>query len=354
MKNILLIISLYLLLSCSNTKENTFVVKINPSESQRISIDSISKTQSCTILDDSIHMVGEVKKMLKHKSYAYFLEENEHPIVSCFDLITGAFLFKIDKFGRGPSEYADIEDILIDENNGSLLLYERTNQRILSFDLLNGNYISEQKVGMYFTQFCMDNKGNFLLWRDEGDYRLQLYSNTFKNCLASVCMQKDEALDMPRRLCLKEDVILFSKIFDDNIYKFKNKKVTTFCKVDFVNHSLPEDIINIADDEEKMSKIFNGNFALGICNIFACESSLLFSYSFNQKLNTVILTKDKHVINCSELSSNKYDFVLDYVSCSDGKHLFGLVYLDEEKVLLNTGQKTNSNPIILTFDIDKL
>lgn len=246
----------------------------------------------------------------------------------------------------------DIEDFIIDNENENLVLYERTNQKLLKYNMKSGIYLSEERIGMYFTQFCINSNGEYLLWRDDDDFHLHLYSKDFNNCLLKVFPKYDEFLDMPNRFCSCSDSIIFSKVLDDKLYVLKDKKITTFCDIDFGKYTVPRSILEISDEEAKITRIMKGEFALGVCNLYTYNSYVLFSYSYNNKLNTAIITKDNKILNCSSFISEKYGLEFDRIFCSDRQNLYSIVYLDEDPKELQNG--VNTNPIILKFNINKI
>lgn len=352
MKKLFIVFCSYLLISCCSNDE--LVIKINPDDNKIVDIDSISDSSNCFIIDDSLHLVGEVVKMIKSDKYVYFLERCSHSIISCYNLETGKLVFLIDDYGRGPKEYVDIEDFIVDEKRGCLTLYERNKQRLLNYSMNKGEYISDINIGKYFTQFCVNDKGDYLLWRDDGDYHLQLYSRDFDNCKLNAFPLYIELLDIPKRFCQSADSVFFAKILDDNLYVLKDNKIHTLCCIDFGKYSVPQSVLEIADEDVRMSSLSKGNYALGISNLNMCNSSLVFSYSYKQKLNTAVLTGENKIYNYGGFISEKYGLEFDFPFCSDNKELYGLVYLDENVKELKNGIKTNLNPVIISFDINKL
>jgi hypothetical protein len=102
--------------------EDTFLYY--PIKDNRIAVD-LKKTQKASIFDYVKHielipletgdnvLIGKLEKIIFHQNRYYILDTHHAQfIVFVFDE-TGKYIFKIDKRGRGPGEYTELYDIII-------------------------------------------------------------------------------------------------------------------------------------------------------------------------------------------------------------------------------------------------
>lgn len=65
MWKILIIINVFFIISCTSNEVDNKCISINPSLAKSVVLDDISTSQTKIILDDSLHLIGDVVKMLK-------------------------------------------------------------------------------------------------------------------------------------------------------------------------------------------------------------------------------------------------------------------------------------------------
>ena len=122
--------------------------------------------------------ISLVWRIIPYKDRYYIKNGITESYVLVFDR-NGKFIYRLDKRGQGPGEYASLEDIAIDPKREELVLLT-ADSGILKYDL-DGNFISRIKsvygdnlaidsVGnLYQTTDCTDANPNSLLFISETD-----------------------------------------------------------------------------------------------------------------------------------------------------------------------------------------
>lgn len=76
----------------------------------------------------------------------------------------GKFVRQIGRFGRGPGEYIQLADMIVDKQNHLIEIYEDFTRRILVYDF-NGKFIKTNN-GFVASSIGKDNKGNYLYFSE--------------------------------------------------------------------------------------------------------------------------------------------------------------------------------------------
>jgi hypothetical protein len=99
-------------------------------------------------------LIAGITKIINHQDKWYMMDKPQS-IIFVFDR-TGKFLFKIDKKGQGPGEYAFISNFNINPFTGKLELLDPSG-RLNIYDL-SGNYIETKRIeydGFYAAHQCV-------------------------------------------------------------------------------------------------------------------------------------------------------------------------------------------------------
>ncbi|WP_152969753.1 6-bladed beta-propeller [Pedobacter sp. Hv1] len=75
----------------------------------------------------------------------------------------GRFRFKIFPKGKGPLELNNITDYTINKKNKSIDIYDFSQRKIVSFDML-GNPLHEKKIDFFFREFACTSKGDYIIY----------------------------------------------------------------------------------------------------------------------------------------------------------------------------------------------
>lgn len=336
-KFIYFIFLLFIISGCKKTDKEGERIKISFSSFQDVSLETIASVCNVVNLDDSLHLIGEIKKIKKDGDFVFIYEMNTCPLISSYSLKTGKLNLLYNKYGKGPGEYRDIEDFCIYE--GKLQIYERTGRKIINYDLNTGTYLGEIFLNRYTT--CMErlNNGDYVLWCEEEDM-LQVWDSLFiRMKYRNFAYNYFEDLEIPFRFLNAGDTLWFVRSFCDDIYYYTSKDVKVKYRIDFGDKKVPENILKISDMDHKLEQIFNEGYALAIGNIHFSGNKLFFSFTDakEKKLKSVV-SKGSETIGINFISYKGQNIEIPIYSVRDT--LYSFIYSPDMDL---------KNPSLLSF-----
>ncbi|MDD4646054.1 MAG: 6-bladed beta-propeller [Bacteroidales bacterium] len=169
MKNLVFLIPVLLLL-LSPTASLSQTVK-SPTPYREIQVDPMDFTErNLSEISTSIHYVKLASPANVYFEYSpkvicaaekifIFGSDPNGDFICAFDL-SGKFLFKIQRRGKGPGDYNQISDFLIDPVKNSITVLDSDSRKIIRYDL-KGSYQDEIKIEVRLNQFVMVNNSTY-------------------------------------------------------------------------------------------------------------------------------------------------------------------------------------------------
>ena len=162
------LLSIFLLLSCEPNKqpgsaENSIYIDVEAAED--IDLSSIAESIHYVPLETTLeNYSGNFAKVVKHKDRIIAQGANEAgQFIAIYDL-KGNLLGIINGHGKGPGEFMEINDFLINPFSDQIeLLDGRLKQRIYRYDL-NGDFIDELDLPIRTSVFAMNEAGSYYLY----------------------------------------------------------------------------------------------------------------------------------------------------------------------------------------------
>ena len=146
----LFLIQILLLLSCNTEsahREKVYnsqinYIKINPQKTAQWNLSQVADSAFIIKLEKNEEsIIGVIRNILIHNDKIYVLDATHARDVFVFNM-SGNFLFKLDKIGKGPHEYYNPDAININEYTNQLEVYDAQNLTILKYTL-DGAFISK-------------------------------------------------------------------------------------------------------------------------------------------------------------------------------------------------------------------
>lgn len=224
----------------------TFDIQFEPKKS-RIPHEVLSDVTYVPLETTQESLIGRVDKMIIKDGRIYILDIALKRALYVFDL-TGKFLFKIDRKGKGPGEYTDLRDFIVDDN--SIII--NTFGKVLFFDL-NGNYKSFIKSEIIFTNFIFDDFNNAFLFQDcescngnKVSKHVLCTNNKFKKIRNEYFEPiRDEPLKLNRFQKLENKILLTAPQYLDNtIYELTSDQCLPRYEFNFGQYNIPVNVIN--------------------------------------------------------------------------------------------------------------
>lgn len=190
--------------------------------------------------DDAL--VARVNRLIEWKGNLYILDKAGKQVVA-FNM-DGKHLFTIHRVGMGPEEYSAVMDVAIDKRKNQLVLLTEPSA-LLRFDA-EGNFIGSRKLPGYYHSIALD--GDFIYLENETYANGRLSENSITAIHGEETTGLLEPLIEIAPFCFiaghqlsASSHVLFTRKFDNTIYKLENQSVSPSYTIDFMNETFPED-----------------------------------------------------------------------------------------------------------------
>jgi hypothetical protein len=277
------------------------------------------------------HLIGEIFDLLVFQDRFYIFDKEHTKSVFCFSH-TGKFLYEINKIGNGPGEYTKIDRITINYDNKTLVLF--ANRKLLEFDLLSGDFLSESKTDLYSDDFAYIGDNSFAFYDDykpseteKGDIRhnLKIIKNKkIKHADLFFSAKVNYSSLISNYKSFQTDCrgnVIFLEAYNDTLYHLFPDKVERKYYVDFGNMKKPKQFYSLMNSpassgEDIKTYLLNHNIC-NITEISETETCLYFSYYHKMVYHFVFYNK-----NTQEIKD----------ACKDYSNISGLEYPIENDI----------------------
>ena len=379
-------ISLFLLslsiVSCKSDKKvkNVRSVNIDVDSKQIYVLNDYCKINKISHLETTdTSIMGNISKLVVKNNKLFFKAGKS---VFVFDK-KGKFLWKINKRGKGPREYSEITDFLVDEVSGTTEIMDMVLQKVIIYR--NNKYVNSFSFGFRATAFQKLSENEYLFYSSDTnngiDNRFILFS-TEKNKIVNKMMPIDPVkgnflyiLDKTNFVIYSKDTTLCLFGFNDTIYSFSKSRIfERYIFINYGNKRVPQNLLNkpYRDLYEFLSKIWKSGFASQIIGLYITKKYIIFGFFQNKIVYHVLynrLNNKNLVIKKYSLESflKGYSFEADYsnpLAVDDNENYYFKIepsdistYIDSlnnnnipiEGLITTTGGKISQfdNPIIL-------
>lgn len=174
------------------------------------------------------NLLGEIKKVKFTEDKIYLNSGNS--VLACYDM-DGNHVFDIDRQGRGPGEYQQIDDFVVDD---SIYLYDRSRKRVLVFDKPTQEYQRAIKVP-FLAEEMSKNADNLVFHTAQGfnepkfNYEIITLSLSDKKFHKHLQYPDREYVgDTPHYLTTYGDTVLYSSKIRNTVYRIEAEKVKPY------------------------------------------------------------------------------------------------------------------------------
>lgn len=239
--NIIIILTFILLInSCKNGSE--IDTDLNVIEIDELPVDNFDffnivedyKFIKLETIDEGL--IGNIHKIIFTANRIFILDIAKG--IYSFDL-KGNFLNKYGNMGRGPGEWLYPQEIAFDEKTQRLIVYCRTNKKLLSYSS-QGSLINEIHLGLTFRSMEYSNEDTIIIFsraiynslQDYGELTYDLIAiNSSVEILHTQFANNTEpnigktVMTHNKYFCKTESDIFLHWPFNDTIYIIKNKSL---------------------------------------------------------------------------------------------------------------------------------
>ena len=262
-----------------------------------IPLSEIADSIKCIKLQiDSGDAMGRIREIIIKKKYIYAVDISQQ-VIFVFNK-EGLLVTKLNKKGRGPSEYSRIGPVFIDDDESyiEIVNYTGGKQSILryknlSFDYINttlsypdisANSVKRHKGLFYFAIQQIDNHIND---KDtNGDLVICDSENNFKVLFDKKIITERHYFSMTNE-CFSinnKEELFFSPMYGNRFYQLKDWEAIPLFQIDFGTYNMSE-FVGLQSTREQMEYIRNMNHVASfpVLNIYD-DRIFAFSYYFKE------------------------------------------------------------------------
>lgn len=290
-----------LLLSCSQEEDN---IVENTSQALTISVNPVSYCELTTshfidtilyipLETDTSHLIGDVYKLIPYQNRFYMLDKASSEAIYCFSQ-EGRLLFHLNKKGKGPGEYAYLENFSIDKETGHIEVFDRGNRKIIVYDS-EGNFIEDRPFPLYMLEFIRLHGAYYLYTSEDNNlngvylpYNLLVCTTDGKKILKRAFPYHEHLHDVgfSGRLTHNENITTFAYGWQNEVYHLSDSSIKLQYRIDFGEYAIPPKayvgaIHSDEDMENFVSMVFESDYAFGLQ--YLAESSTHFTFTYSHK-----------------------------------------------------------------------
>ncbi|MEO9887555.1 MAG: 6-bladed beta-propeller [Balneola sp.] len=293
MKQFIFIIFIFPILTCESEKKERVapqkVVSINPNEAKSVKRSEIFSDYFFRKLNtpDSVKFASVDELTLKNNKI--FIFDREQGLKVLVFKLNGDFLFEINSYGRGPGEYIQPVDFVVDSENDVLSILDTGNFKVISYDLSTGIFINEKKFDFFTEYFTKTNNGYLF------------FNNNFQNSTSPQNLYfTDRNLNiLDKKMPIPENKMGFhfglirhfggkneTKLalpFHNMIYSILENDYEPYLKVDFGSKNLPDNFFDqFTSTGERIRE--SRQYANNISVFFEFENNVFLTYKYDRKI----------------------------------------------------------------------
>lgn len=381
MKNILKLLVLIFSFSCDPPKvvENGEVKTIPFQIKDMVDVNlsdvvDVNKTIKLEINEEAL--IGKIDKVIQNGDRIYILDRQIAKSLFCFKN-TGEFLFKITNF-FDQKDFPDMdfvfEDFIVDQETGTLEIFDAKNRQILIFDL-EGLYQSKIDVPFSVIQFEKAS-GNYLFFRGNSyskdpafDFEMIYLENDFYP-IRNFRNQRREipeagvgmvSLYPPKVFSKFAQEVRYNDSFTDTIYTLKGGEIAKAIHLDMGSQS-PQSTWKTKTNDEIFNHFINKDLKDYIMSkyiVFEDTEKICFSvtYEYEGCLALYDKTNEKttfyRVLDDGKLGLDGYSILTNRTPYQGDNSLICVVYAQDKKDE-KSNYREEGNPSLLILDLAKL
>ena len=239
-------------------------------------------------------LLSDIQKILIHNDTIIVKVENSNSNSHVFSFdIKGNFINSVGKIGKGPGEYINPMDILVDSRSSTVEILDAALLKIIKYDF-TGNLLNETKIDFLGSPF------NFIK-NDRDSYFYYMSNNTVddKNVHNLYLVDgkgkiEDKFLPIPESF---QNLRLISPNNLQNtpsgkfaipspsftVYELSDKNVRERFCFDFGELSMPMEGLKLETDKKKLDFLSNNKFITRIDNFFISNNTIFFTVFYDKK-----------------------------------------------------------------------
>lgn len=242
-------------------------------------------------------LIGVISRIIAFKNKLFIFDKPRQRLFIFDD--NGKFISSIYHIGQGPGEYSQITDICFDSSMKQFIFLCSIPFKLIYYDL-NGKFIREQKLDDLYFEIKADKSYIYLLRSPSYNYKANkysIYAMDKKTQSIEPIMEANHEISsnhVDGNEFVSGKNLVYSRRFDNHIYKLQNGKINTQYTIDFGKFNLSETFKNENYGVVEFNNICNhNNTVYGIVNSYETSHFLFFKtnhasiYSLSKKTNII-------------------------------------------------------------------
>ncbi len=229
-------------------------------------------------------LIGNINRIIYYHN-RFFIGDRQTKSVFVF-ADNGKFIFKINRFGRGPGEFQGLADVTIDESSQQIVIHSDRPSKLLYFSL-DGAFIRETEMNDYFP-FMGYSEDHLLFVNFDPSLNYFFFSKSsnsneykpFVKITPTGELFRDSRTVYP--YCLKSQSMNLFFGFSNIVYQFSGGVIKPKYGIDFGEANIPT---NFFDNNQAPNQLFRtafrNHYGFGLSNFRETKRYLIFSYAGN-------------------------------------------------------------------------
>jgi len=293
MKKKYLIFIIIFFSGCKTTdKRNINIETISVSTDKNVSLN-----YDCYVSESILIPLDKGNNQYLSSIKRFYVKNNKIAVISedkvfIYNSENGRLLFFLDRKGKGPGEYMNIDDIYLDSE--TLYILDKYNRAIMKYNL-QGKFIKKIDTGLVGFTFTRINPDVFAIYinsniSDKSRYRLNLYSLRKGEIVKKFFRISDSeyrwqyVLDS-RNFIKNKGHTYFIQSFNDTVYNIREEGIHPSYYVDFGKNRTPSDFLkkDYEDIREFSIKASRKNYIYSIVGFHHTIDYVYFAYRLNNE-----------------------------------------------------------------------
>lgn len=365
-KYLLVSFVLWISVACTGNKnkfESNYI--FDPNKSIAFAETSFSKNKSVVepIFSDST-LIGANSSLVFNKNRYYIFNKGGRRPVLVFDE-GGRFCGNIGNIGNGPEEYPVVNDVAINYTNNNVEILSNTS--ILRYRE-DGSFVGKNDVPFPAFSFVIDESNYYWFYLGSGssgdNSKVMRFDENFES-KKGFLQQKSNLLPMFEINFGKSAYLTFRESLSHELYVIKDGSLDLTYQIDFPSYELPKDLHQM-DPMKVVDVLHNKNYA-SIMSYFENDKYIFMYIFINKSMDNQtekrmpdpyywIINKEqkKELIIGLDIKVGTGSYLFNPQILSKENRLYCLGYVLETVEQKNKFVDENSNPSIVSFDLDNL
>lgn len=269
-----LLLSGLLIVSCNNKNKdsvNVPLVSVNVENVEDCYLEDIAKSVECCNLElPADYYFGEIVDILPCCDSLLLFHDYYTKQIHLFT-VKGKFVNVLNRKGRGPDEYIDIEAFTVNNKNNQLIVYDHQGQSLIVYSLPDLKYLCRHHIGkslmslapladnLYFTISDEDEGPNSVKCDGAEIYNLDKQQFDFCGIPDSYVSIN---LSYPRTISYTDGASYYiSPHFYSVVYELNAVQMTPVLKLHFGRKNIPEELWKTGDVNSFEEVVENNDYA---------------------------------------------------------------------------------------------